>query len=241
MLALKAVDVSMSYGSGASKREVLGNFSMEIAEGEFVAMMGPSGSGKTTFLHIAAALLVPDSGTVEIGGTVVSSLGDAAAARFRRRHEGVVFQSYNLIESLTVAENVTLPAKLDSKKADAARVGELLGRLDLAGRENDLPGNLSGGERQRVAIARALYMNPRIVLADEPTGNLDVASARSLCSLLGEMNKSEKCAVLMVTHDPVVAASADRVCFLDGGRIVSSCATEHDPAVVSARYLETYG
>ena len=167
--ALRASAVGHAYGSGTSRREVLKDFSLEIASGEFVSLMGPSGSGKSTFLHLAAGLLVPDSGEIEVGGEMVSAMGDSAAARFRRRREGVVFQSFNLIESMDVAANIALPARLDRRRADASRVAELVSRLGLAGLEKRLPARLSGGERQRVAIARALYMKPEIVLADEPT------------------------------------------------------------------------
>ena len=203
--ALRASAVGHAYGAGTSRREVLRGFSLEVASGECVALMGPSGSGKSTFLHLAAGLLVPDFGEIEVGGELVSAMGDSAAARFRRRREGVVFQSFNLIESMTVEENIALPARLDRRRVDAARVAELVSRLGLAGLEKRLPPRLSGGERQRVAIARALYMKPEIVLADEPTGNLDLAAARGICELLGEFNASERTAILVVTHDHVDA------------------------------------
>lgn len=239
--ALRASAVGHAYGAGTSRREVLRGFSLEVASGEFVALMGPSGSGKSTFLHLAAGLLVPDSGEIEVGGERVSAMGDAAAARFRRRREGVVFQSFNLIESMDVEANIALPARLDHRRADASRVAELVSRLGLAGLEKRLPVRLSGGERQRVAIARALYMKPEIVLADEPTGNLDLAAARGICELLGELNASERTAILVVTHDPVVAAAASRVCFLRDGAVVVSCETGHDPAAVSSMYLRHCG
>ena len=239
--ALRASAVGHAYGSGTSRREVLKDFSLEVASGEFVALMGPSGSGKSTFLHLAAGLLVPDSGEIEVGGEMVSAMGDSAAARFRRRREGVVFQSFNLIESMDVAANIALPARLDHRRVDRARIAELVSRLGLAGLEKRLPAQLSGGERQRVAIARALYMKPEIVLADEPTGNLDLASARGICALLGELNASERTAVLVVTHDPVVAAAASRVFFLREGAVVASCEIGHDPAAVAALSLRHCG
>ena len=239
--ALRASAVGHAYGSGTSRREVLKDFSLEVASGEFVALMGPSGSGKSTFLHLAAGLLVPDSGEIEVGGEMVSAMGDSAAARFRRRREGVVFQSFNLIESMSVEANIALPARLDHRRADASRVAELVSRLGLEGLEKRLPARLSGGERQRVAIARALYMKPEIVLADEPTGNLDLASARGICALLGELNASERTAILVVTHDPVVAAAASRVCFLRDGAVAAPGATGHVPAAVSAMYLRHCG
>ena len=167
-------------------------------------------------------------------------MSDSAAARFRRRHVGVVFQSFNLLDSLTVSENVVLPLKLDGAKADQSRLASLLERLGLADKAARRPGELSGGERQRVAIARALFAEPDVVLADEPTGNLDVSSAKSICALLKDLNASEKSAILLVTHDPVVAATAEKVHFLKDGRIAASFATSHDPELISRKYLETY-
>ena len=240
MEALKATGVCRSYGKGEARREVLKNFSITLAEGEFAALMGPSGSGKSTFLHLAAGLLVPDAGTIKVGGAEISAMGDAEASRFRRRHEGVVFQSFNLLDSLDVAENIALPARLERAKVDSGRVAELVERLGLSGREKQRPAELSGGERQRVAIARALYARPEIVLADEPTGNLDAKSAQSIRDLFGELNATERSAILVVTHDPLVAAAATRVCFLKDGAIADSFDPKHDPAAISARYTEIY-
>lgn len=231
---LTANSLCHSYGNC----EVLRDFSLDVGEGEFVALMGPSGSGKSTFLHLAAGLISPVSGSIVVGGVEVTKLSDSAAAKFRRRHVGVVFQSFNLIETMTVAENILLPAKLDHAKIDRARLDELLDKLSLRDKAQKRPGELSGGERQRVAIGRALYMRPDVVLADEPTGNLDAKSAHAICELLGEINKTEKSAILLVTHDPVVAAAASRVCFLKDGAIASSHPTQHDAANVSRLYLE---
>ena len=239
-ISLQAENVCAAYGKGAARVEVLKGFSLTLRAGEFVALMGPSGSGKSTFLHLAAGLLLPESGTIAVGGQDVTAMGDAAATRFRRRHEGVVFQAFNLLETLTVRENVALPVRLDHGRPDAARVAELVGKLGLAGKEDRLPSELSGGERQRVAIARALYAKPDVILADEPTGNLDAKSSHAVCDLLRDLNRTERSAILLVTHDPVVAAAATRVCFLRDGRIAADFATGHDPAAISARYLETY-
>ena len=239
-ISLQAENVCAAYGKGAARVEVLKGFSLTLQAGEFVALMGPSGSGKSTFLHLAAGLLLPESGTIAVGGQDVTAMGDAAATRFRRRHEGVVFQAFNLLETLTVRENVALPVRLDHGRPDAARVAELVGKLGLAGKEDRLPSELSGGERQRVAIARALYAKPDVILADEPTGNLDAKSSHAICDLLRDLNRTERNAILLVTHDPVVAAAATRVCFLRDGRIAADFATGHDPAAISARYLETY-
>ena len=241
MEALKATGVHHAYGRGGARVDVLKDFSLELAPGAFEVLMGPSGSGKSTFLHLAAGLLACDAGAISIGGVDVTAMSDSAAAKFRRRHVGVVFQSFNLLDTLTVAENIVLPVKLDHGKPDAVRLAALVRKLGLTGKESRRPSELSGGERQRVAIARALYMKPEIVLADEPTGNLDLASARGICALLGELNASERTAILVVTHDPMVAAAASRVCFLRDGAVVASCETGHDPAAVSAMYLKHCG
>ncbi len=240
MQALKATGLQHSFGKGAARATVLKDFDIAIAPGSFEALMGPSGSGKSTFLHLASGLLVPDAGTGEVGGKAVTSMSDAEATRFRRRHIGVVFQAFNLVETLSVVENIALPIRLDRGRQDPERLAALVTRLGLAGKERRLPRELSGGERQRVAIARALYPAPEIVLADEPTGNLDADASHTLCDLLRDLNHDEKSAILVVTHDPVVAAAASRVHFLKAGRIAASFDTGHDPAAVSAHYLETY-
>lgn len=240
MKALEAKGVCRKYGT----QEVLKEFALEIEPGGFEALMGPSGSGKSTFLHLAAGLLSADAGSICIGGEDITKMNDEQAARFRRRHVGVVFQHFNLLSEKTVRENILLPLALESRKAarDAAvrsRIETLLSRLGLSGLADKLPEELSGGEQQRVAIARALVAEPDIVLADEPTGNLDVKSAHAICDLLKEVNASEKSAILVVTHDPIVAATARRVHFLSGGRLVASPETNGDAALVSRLYLET--
>ncbi|MDD6031741.1 MAG: ABC transporter ATP-binding protein [Kiritimatiellae bacterium] len=240
MDALKATGVRHAYGRGGVKTQVLADFALTLPSGAFEVLMGPSGSGKSTFLHLAAGLLVPEAGTIEIGGHDVTAMGDAAAAKFRRRHVGVVFQAFNLVDTLTVAENVALPLRLDHAKPDEDRLRTLLAKLGLEGKAGRRPDALSGGERQRVAFARALFAEPDVILADEPTGNLDVAAAKDICELLRTVNREEKRAILLVTHDPVVAAAATRVHFLRDGRIVATHETDHDPAVVSRLYLETY-
>ena len=236
MKALKANGVCRKYG----EQEVLKDFAIELEAGDFVALMGPSGSGKSTFLNLASGLLLPDSGTIEIGGEEITAMSDSAATKFRRRHIGVVFQAFNLVETLSVEENIVLPAKLDHERPNRGRVTELLGMLGLEGKAKRRPAELSGGEQQRVAIARALYLKPEIVLADEPTGNLDAKSAKSICEILKTINASERSAILVVTHDPQVAASAKKVAFLKEGEIAAIHDTNGDPEVVSRRYLETY-
>ena len=210
-----------------------------MEEGEFVSLMGPSGSGKSTFLNIVAGLITPDSGRVTVAGAEISRMNDSQATRFRRRNIGFVFQAHNLIESMTVEENIYLGGKLDGARLDKSRCAMLMERLGLEGMGSRHPFELSGGECQRVAIARALYIKPSIILADEPTGNLDMKTSRAICELLREANASEKCAILLVTHDPVVASVAERVCFLKDGAIVESFPSSHDPSAISQRYLSS--
>ena len=236
MEALKASGVCRRYGM----QEVLKDFSLTIQEGGFEALMGPSGSGKSTFLHLAAGLLSADAGEILVGGRDVVKMGDAEATKFRRRHVGVVFQSFNLLNERTVRDNIVLPLRLDGAKADEARLASLVSALGIEGVLNKRPEQLSGGEQQRVAIARALLAEPDVVLADEPTGNLDAKASKAICALLGDLHKSEKSAILVVTHDPQVAAAAQRVHFLRDGRIAASHDTQGDPELVSKLYLETY-
>ena len=254
MEALKAEGVCRKYG----KQEVLRDFSLNIEAGSFEALMGPSGSGKSTFLHIAAGLLAADAGSVVIGGKDVVKMSDTEATKFRRRHVGVVFQAFNLLNEKTVRENIWLPLKLDGVKScklcggetpppldsgvaggGAVSAAQLVEKLGIAELLDKMPEELSGGEQQRVAIARALIAEPEIVLADEPTGNLDAKSAKGICEILKGLGG--KSAILVVTHDPVVAACAKKVHFLKDGKIAASFETEGDPAKVSERYLEVFG
>jgi len=240
--ALKATGVCRKYGA----QTVLKDFGLTLPTGGFEALMGPSGSGKSTFLHLAAGLLAADAGSIRVGGADVVGMRDAAVTKFRRRHVGVVFQAFNLLSEKTVAENVLLPLRLERGRAalrDAvvrARLDGLLAKLGLADKANRRPDELSGGEQQRVALARALIAEPELVLADEPTGNLDTQSAKEVCALLKALHASERSAILLVTHDPQVAACAEKVHFLKDGRIAATCETHGDAARVSAKYLETY-
>jgi putative ABC transport system ATP-binding protein len=240
MRALEAKNLTAGYGTGNEKSNILNGFSLSIESGAFDALMGPSGSGKSTFLHVASGLLSASSGEVFVGGQDITEMSDSAAAKFRRSHLGVVFQDFNLVETLSVAENITLPSRLDHVKPDMNRLAALIDTLGLSGKEDRKPAELSGGERQRVAIARALFRQPEVVLADEPTGNLDMKSSQGICSLLGELNKSERSAILIVTHDPFVAAAANKVHFLKDCVVVSSFDTEHNAEKVSAKYLEIF-
>lgn len=240
MKALKATGVSRGYGS----EQVLDNLDYELECGRFEALMGPSGCGKSTFLNLAAGLIAADKGEIHIGGENITALTDSAAAKFRRRHIGVIFQDFNLLEEKTVRENMLLPLRLDNQKLDDEVFSRMEGLVSLLGLEHKLelkPIELSGGERQRVAIARALMISPDVVLADEPTGNLDLKSAREICRMLSDINRSRAVSVLLVTHDPVVASVAQKVNFLKDGKIVESFEPLGDAALVSKKYLEVYG
>ncbi len=241
MEALKATGVWRRYGA----QEVLKGLDLALEAGAFEALMGPSGCGKSTFLHLAAGLIAADRGSIEVGGSDITKMGDTAATKFRRRHVGVVFQAFNLLNEKTVLQNILLPLRLDGVNvrdpAVRERAASLMEELGISGLSEKLPEDLSGGEQQRVAIARGLVAEPDIVLADEPTGNLDVASAKGICSLLKGVNRGRKTAMLVVTHDPQVAACANRVHFLKDGKIAASRDTEGSAECVSRLYLETYG
>ena len=190
--------------------------------GSFTAVMGPSGSGKSTLLQCAAGLDRPTGGRVFIDGTELTATDDTAMTKFRRTRVGFVFQDYNLLPALTVEQNVVLPLRLAGRRADRHRVREILDRLGLGDRRDELPERLSGGQRQRVAVARALVAEPAVVFADEPTGALDLRSAREVLALLRSMVHQHGRTVVMVTHDPVAAAYADSVLFLADGRLAGS-------------------
>jgi putative ABC transport system ATP-binding protein len=199
----------------------LDGIDLEIADGEMVAIMGPSGSGKSTLLHILGALDTPTEGTVAMAGRRYDGLDDGELTRLRRDRIGFVFQFFNLLPSLTAEENVMLPA-LIARRHDAPlreRAAALLARVGLADRATHTPGELSGGQQQRVSIARALLLEPEVVLADEPTGNLDTRSGREILGILRRMSSEDGLTVVMVTHDPAAAAVADRVIFLRDGKI----------------------
>lgn len=200
--------------------KALDNVSFSVEKGEFIAIVGPSGSGKSTLLHILGGVDVPTSGNVIIDKTDISQLNETALAIFRRRQIGLVYQFYNLIPILTVEENLTLPLLLDGKKPDAKIVGNLVNQLGLEQRLQHLPNQLSGGQQQRVSIGRALINNPALLLADEPTGNLDSENSREIISLLRRFNKQSNQTVIIITHDERIALSADRVIAIEDGKIV---------------------
>ena len=238
-ISLEVSNLSKGFGAGAGRVEVLEGVNMTLQRGAFDAVMGPSGSGKSTLLHLLAGLITADGGDIRVGGVSIRAMSDHDVTCFRRRRIGLVFQDFNLIPTLTAEENIALPLLLDRKAPDAAQIDALLERLGLTQRRAHVPHKLSGGERQRVAIARALVTKPDIVLADEPTGNLDSPAGRAFCGLLRQMNEEEGCTILMVSHDPVVAATAKRVHLLKDGRFVDCFETGHDAARVASRYLET--
>jgi len=199
----------------------LDNISLTVEDGDFVAIVGQSGSGKTTLLNMIGGLDMPDSGNIFVDGENINKLSEKKMARLRRRKIGIIYQFYNLVPELTVGENITLPLELDGLSPDAERLLEILDTVRLSGRENSYPSNLSGGQQQRVAIARALYGNPSLVLADEPTGNLDSENSGEVLSLLTELNRDHGVTLVVVTHSKEVAASAKRVVTLCDGRISS--------------------
>ncbi len=241
---IRCTDVYKSYSLGSRAVPALRGASLDIAEPGFYAIMGQSGSGKSTLLHLLATLDRPDSGEIEIGGRSVHDLSEREATDFRRRGLGIVFQQYNLIPTLSAAENIELPGLLagDEPRALRKRAVELLDLLGLADRAEHRPEAMSGGEQQRVAIARALFYSPPVLLADEPTGNLDSVNAERLWSLLESLAAEHEMTVLMVTHEPAAAAHCRRVFLLQDGRVCGEIETEGLDAVgVAARYQQTLG
>lgn len=219
MKILEVTNLSKTYGTGETQVKALDNVSLSVESGEFVAIIGPSGSGKSTLLHILGGVDVPTSGSVVINGVDISNLDETALAIFRRRQIGLIYQFYNLIPILTVKENLTLPLLLDGRKPDERVVDDLLKTLGLTERVNHLPNQLSGGQQQRVSIGRALINNPALMLADEPTGNLDSENSREIVSLLRKFNKENNQTVIIITHDERIAMSADRVISFEDGKI----------------------
>jgi putative ABC transport system ATP-binding protein len=243
-IAVRTVGIEKVYGDGSTAVRALRDVSLEFPKGEFAAIMGPSGSGKSTLLHILGALDKPTSGRVIVGGTDLSGLSDRRLTLLRRERMGFVFQFFNLIPTLSAEENVLLPALIAGEKAGryAERLDELLELVGLTARRTHRPDELSGGEQQRVAIARALIRNPDIILADEPTGNLDSKTGAGVLELLRESAARYEQTILMVTHDPLAAATADRVVFLSDGRVVDE-ARNPDPDGILERIktLESAG
>ena len=229
-VAIGCENLTRRFGQGDTAVDALRGVSIEVADGELVAIMGPSGSGKSTLMHLLAGLDRPTSGTVSIAGVDPSALGDTRLTKHRREHVGFVFQAFNLLPTLSAEENVTLPLDLAGEKVDRAWVDELLTTVGLAERRKHRPGELSGGQQQRVAVARALVHRPSVLFADEPTGNLDSKSGAEVLELIRGAVDSYGQTTIMVTHDQRAAAIADRVLFLADGEV----AGEIDKAAQSA-------
>lgn len=220
MEILKVENLTKTYGKGETKVNALDNISFSVEKGEFVAIVGSSGSGKSTLLHLLGGVDRSTSGKVYIDNKDIYALNDDNLAIFRRRQIGIIYQFYNLIPILNVKENILLPCNLDGKDVSKDRLEEVLEVLNLKERENHLPNELSGGQQQRVSIGRAIINNPAIVLADEPTGNLDSKASEEIVTLLKMSNKKYKQTVIMITHDLEIASRADRVITIDDGKII---------------------
>lgn len=219
MELLKVENLTKTYGTGNNIVHALNNVSFSIQKGEFVAIIGPSGSGKSTLLHILGGVDKPTSGKVYMDGKDVYAQNDEQLAIFRRREVGLIYQFYNLIPVMNVVENITLPVLMDGRKVNQERLNELLSVLNLHGRENHLPNQLSGGQQQRVSIGRALMNAPGVVLADEPTGNLDSKNSQEIIELLKLSNQKYNQTLIVITHDENIALQADRIIAIGDGKI----------------------
>ena len=219
MEILKVENLTKSYGKGEAKVDALKNINLSINKGEFVAIVGPSGSGKSTLLHLLGGVDKPTSGKVYINDVDIYTLKEKDLSIFRRRNVGLIYQFYNLIPVLSVKENILLPAELDNRKIDKDYLDDLLKTLGLKERANHLPNELSGGQQQRTSIGRALINRPSIVLADEPTGNLDSKNSKEVLELLKLSVREYNQTLIMITHDPSIALQADRVITIEDGTI----------------------
>ena len=220
MEILRVENLGKVYGKGETKVTALDNVSFKVNKGEFVAIVGASGSGKSTLLHLIGGLDKPTSGSVFIDGKDIYKLNDDKLAIFRRRQVGFIYQFYNLLPILNVVENITLPLSLDKRSVSDEKINEMLRLLGLEKRKNHLPNELSGGEQQRTSIGRALITNPAIILADEPTGNLDSKASEEVIALLMKSNKEYNQTILMITHNMEIAKCADRIIKIADGKIV---------------------
>ena len=221
MEILKCEGVSKVYGTGESQVVALDKIDLSVQKGEFVAIIGSSGSGKSTLLHILGSVDKPSEGKVMIEGTDISTLSPKQAAIFRRRKVGLVYQFYNLIPTLTVRKNIIMPLLLDKRKPDQEYFGQIVRSLGIADKLEKLPNQLSGGQQQRTAIARSLVYRPALLLADEPTGNLDQKNSREVMDMLKLSNRNFNQTIILITHDEKVALEADRIITLEDGRIIS--------------------
>lgn len=218
---LKINDLKKKYSTLDGEIAALDGVSFTAADGEFIAIVGKSGSGKSTLLNMIGGLDIPDSGSILLDGTDIVKLSNRQTAMLRRQKIGIIYQFYNLIPELNVSENITLPTELDGGETDSERLSDILKSVGLDGRENAYPNTLSGGQQQRVAIARALYSKPSLILADEPTGNLDAENGAEIMRLLKDMNKKSGATVLIVTHSESVAREAERIITIFDGKIES--------------------
>ena len=219
MEILRCENLSKVYGSGDTCVKALDKVTFSVDKGEFVSIVGPSGSGKSTLLHILGGVDKPTEGKVYINGTDIHSLKESKLAIFRRRQIGLIYQFYNLLPVLNVDENIVLPHLLDKRKLDKERLDEVVSLMGLTDRRNNLPSQLSGGQQQRVSIGRAIFNRPAIVLADEPTGNLDRKNGEEVISLLKEANRKQKQTLLLITHDESIALQADRLICIEDVKI----------------------
>lgn len=221
MEVLRTEDLTREYGFGDNKVVALNHVSFSVEEGEFVTILGPSGSGKSTLLHLLGGVDKPTSGKVYIGGQSIYEMKERELTVFRRREIGQIYQFYNLIPVLNVEENICLPMLLDHRQAERKDLDELLDLLGLTERVNHLPSELSGGQQQRVAIGRALISKPKLILADEPTGNLDQKNSHEIIKLFRELNEKYGQTILLITHDEKIAENAERILVIEDGRIVT--------------------
>ncbi|WP_215508055.1 ABC transporter ATP-binding protein [Peptoniphilus sp. EMRHCC_23] len=220
MEILKVENLRKEYGVGNSKVIALDGVNLEIGRGEFVAIVGPSGSGKSTLLHIIGGVDSPDDGKIYIDGNDISKYSSKELAYFRRRKVGLIYQFYNLIPNLTVRHNIELPLKLDKRKTNQDEFSDIVKKLGIESKLNSFPSELSGGQQQRVAIARSLIYSPSLVLADEPTGNLDRENSREIIEILKYFNRTLKQTIIVITHDESIALEAERVITIVDGKIV---------------------
>ena len=220
MEILKVENLRKEYGEGNSKVIALDGVNLEIERGEFVAIVGPSGSGKSTLLHIIGGVDNPDDGKVYIDGNDISKYSSKELAYFRRRKVGLIYQFYNLIQNLTVRHNIELPLKLDKRKINQDEFSDIVKKLGIESKLDSFPSELSGGQQQRVAIARSLIYNPSIILADEPTGNLDRKNSKEIIEIFKYFNKTLKQTIILITHDEEIALQANRIVTIVDGKIV---------------------
>ena len=220
MELLRCEHITKIYGKGAAAVKALNDVSFRVEQGEFVSIVGPSGSGKSTLLHILGGVDKPTEGKVFVGNTDIHTLNEDKLAIFRRRQIGLVYQFYNLLPVLNVEENILLPHLLDGRPANRERLKNILSQMDLNAQRYHLPSQLSGGQQQRVSIGRALFNHPAILLADEPTGNLDRKNSEEIIRLLMESNRSQKQTLILITHDESIALKADRMLCIEDGRII---------------------